>query len=130
MAIGSFGRRIFETSDKRILTFSDFSYSTTPRVAEHEIIGGKSKTEYIGPGIDEITFSMVLRVDMGLNVRKELEAWRRMAANGTAERLIIGRTRLGGGMWYIPNFSENWNLITNQGAIISASTEITLKEYY
>lgn len=129
MAIGSFGRRVFYTSDSRILTFREFTYATAARFAEHEVLGAKPKIEYLGSGLDEISFSMTLRADMGIEVRKELEAWRSIAANGNAETLIIGKRRLGRGRWVITNCSEAWNVITNLGGILSASVDITLREY-
>ena len=129
MAIGSFGRRIFTTSDSRILTFRDFSYTTTPRFAEHEIIGRKPKKEYLGPGIDSASFSVTLRTDMGIDVEQELDAWREMAAIGEVERLVIGTKRLGSGKWCLVDMSEEWNIITNNGRVMSASFDVTLEEY-
>lgn len=127
MAIGAFGRRVFSTSDKRILTFRDFTYTVSPRYTEHEIIAAKSQAEYIGPGLAEVSFSITLRSDMGIHVRKELEAWRKMAVNGNAERLVIGNRRLG--KWYLSGYSEAWGILTNRGRIVTASMNITLREY-
>lgn len=129
MAIGSFGTKIFSTSDRRILTFRDFTYTTTPRYTEHEIIGEKPKMEYIGPGLDDITFTITLHVNLGIDVKKELESWRKMAANGESQRLIIGKKRLGKGKWSITGCSESWGVVTNKGGIISATGDITLREY-
>lgn len=129
MPIGSFGKRIFSTSDHRILTFKGFTYKTAARFAEHETLYTKPKTEYLGPGLDAVTFSITLRADMGVNVTKELEGWRSLAANGDAERLIVGKKRLGRGKWIVVDCSEAWNLITNRGEVLSAAMDISLKEY-
>lgn len=129
MAIGTYGKRVFATFDRRILTFRDFAYTTTPRFAEHDIISNKPIMEYLGPGLDDITFSITLRADMGINVRTELEEWRKSAAVGSAERLIIGKTRLGSSLWCIMGCSEAWGVVTNLGAIISASVDVTMREY-
>lgn len=129
MAIGSYGRRVFSTSDSRILTFRDFTYTTAARYADHEIIGSKPKTEYLGPGLDGVTFTITLRADMSIDVRRELEAWRKMAGNGSAERLIIGKKRLGRGRWCLTECSEAWYIITNRGGIMSASLDVKMREY-
>jgi len=129
MAIGTFGSRVFSTSDRRILTFRDFTYTTAARFSEHDTLATKPKTEYIGPGLDDVTFAITLRADMGIVVRTELERWRRMAANGNAERLIIGKKRLGSNLWNITECGEAWGILTNRGSILSASMNITLREY-
>lgn len=129
MPIGSFGKRLFTTSDRRILTFRGFTYKTAARFAEHETLSTKPKIEYLGPGLDGVTFSITLRADMGVNVMKELEAWRKLAANGNAERLIVGKKKLGRGRWIVSDCSEAWNLITNRGEVLSVSMDISLKEY-
>lgn len=129
MPIGSFGKRIFTTSDQRILTFKGFTYKTAARFAEHEALHTKPKTEYLGPGLDAVTFSITLRMEMGMNVMEELEAWRKLAANGNAERLMVGKKRLGRGRWIVTDCSEAWNVITNRGQLLSAAMDISLKEY-
>jgi phage protein U len=127
--IGAYGNKIFETSDRRVLTFSGFSYSSSGRYAMHEIIGAKPKPEFLGPNLGEITFEIKLRADMGLNVSKELEDWRGMVEKGVAERLIIGQKKIGRGLWTVNACSEAWSVITNKGGILSASLNISLQEY-
>ena len=53
--IGYFGDVIFETSDSRILNFSEFKLESASRFATHDVIGKKPKTEFIGPGLNTVT---------------------------------------------------------------------------
>lgn len=129
MAIGTFGKCVFETSDKRILTFKNFLYRTSARTAVHEVLEGKPKLEHLGPALDEVTFTITLRAELGINVWDEILLWRRMIARGSVERLIIGRRPQGTDCWKVLDCSEAWNIITNSGGILSATMDVTLQEY-
>lgn len=127
--IGSFGKRVFETSDKRILTFLGLTRNTAGRFGYHEIIGKKPISEFVGPALDTITFTINLNASFGINVRYEMEQWLLMATNGEAYPLIIGSKALGTDLWVVQSVSQVWNQVINQGQVISGSLDITLEEY-
>lgn len=127
--IGYLGDRIFETSDKRILTFRDFKRDTASRFATHELINRKPITEYIGPGLQIITFTIGLNASHGVRPKDEINAWNEMAEKGKAELLVIGGEPLGADRWVVKSVSEAWGTVFNQGELYSASLDITLEEY-
>lgn len=127
--IGTFGKRVFETSDKRILTFIGFTRNTAARFAYHEIIGKKTLTEYVGPGLDTISFTINLNARFGVNVRNEMNEWVLMATKGEAYPLIIGNRALGTDLWIVQGVGQAWNTVLNQGELISGALDITLEEY-
>lgn len=127
--IGSFGDIVFETSDQRILNFSGFKRNAEGRWADHEVIGKKPASEFIGPGLDTITFTVNLNGSFGVSPRKELERWLNHARNGNAEILVIGGKPLGVDKWTVRSTSEAWDVIWNNGELYSAKVDITLKEY-
>lgn len=127
--IGSFGKIVFETSDKRILTFSDFKRDTAARWSKHEVIGKQPVSEYLGPDLDTITFKIDLNGLLGVKPREEAENWLRMARSGQVETLVIGTRRLGLYKWKVTNVSQLWPTILNNGEVLRATIDVTLEEY-
>lgn len=127
--IGLFGDIVFETSDKRILTFTDFKRDTASRWAKHDVIGQKPTTEFIGPDLDEITFTVKLVASLGVNPRKEAEKWLKYAREGSAETLVIGNKAMGVYKWTVQSASQMWNVVLNKGEVYSANVDISLQEY-
>ena len=128
--IGNLGKQIvFKTSDKKILTFNDFKQSVSGRWAVHERIGEKPRSEFIGPGLRNISFNIVLSVSNGIKPRKTLEKIEKMIEEGTVEYLIIGGKKVGYYKWKITDMSETWDVIYSKGQLARATASITLEEY-
>ncbi|MDU6040054.1 MAG: phage tail protein [Clostridium butyricum] len=128
--IGNLGKQIvFKTSDKKILTFNDFKQSISGRWAVHERIGEKPRSEFIGPGLRNISFTIVLSVSNGIKPRKTLEKIEKMIEEGTVEYLIIGGKKVGNNKWKITDMSETWDVIYSKGQLARATASITLEEY-
>lgn len=128
--IGNLGKQIvFKTSDKKILTFNDFKQSVSGRWAVHERIGEKPRSEFIGPGLRNISFTIVLSVSNGIKPRKTLEKIEKMIEEGTVEYLIIGGKKVGNNKWKITDMSETWDVIYSKGQLARATASITLEEY-
>lgn len=127
--IGFYGDIVFETSDKRILNFSGFQRSASSRWANHEVIEGKPVSEYIGPNLDSISFTVHLRGNHGVKVRDEMDQWLVKCREGTVDTLVIGNKALGMNKWKVLSISQAWNVILNRGELISADVEVELEEY-
>lgn len=129
MVIGSFGDIIFEVSFNTIRTFDNFTRSSAGRWSEHEVINQKPPSEFVGPGLDTISFSMRFDVQYGMNPRVEMERLLIMERSGQAEILIIGGKGLGVDKWVITDLRQNWQTVDNQGNVLVGVAEVTLKEY-
>lgn len=127
--IGFYGDIIFETSDERILNFSGFQRSATARWASHEVIQGKPASEFLGPDLDRITFTVHLKGRFGVNVQEEMDRWLIKCRAGDVDTLVIGNKALGIYKWKIISVSQMWNVIMNKGEVISADVDIELEEY-
>lgn len=127
--IGYFGRDIiFETSDQRILNFANFKREAAGRWASHEVIGKKPITQFVGPGLDTITFTVNLNGNNGVSPREEMNKWLEYARNGEAETLVVGEP-LGVDKWVVKSISQAWDVIFNRGEIFSGKVDVTLEEY-
>jgi len=128
--IGNLGKVIvFSTSDKKILSFTDFTQSVSGRWATHERILKKAQSEYLGPGLRSISFKISLNALHGVKPRKTMEAMENMVEKGTAERLVIGKKKVGKYKWKMTSISEAWDTILDKGELMKATVSITLEEY-
>ncbi|MGO4376422.1 phage tail protein, partial [Paenibacillus sp. MCAF20] len=99
--LGSFGSIVFVVSAEELRTFDDFNRSSASRWAKHDVIGSRPLTQYIGQGLDTITFTMRFDAAYGLNPRKEMDALRNMERDAKAYALTIGGKGFGTGLWII-----------------------------
>ncbi|WP_254848734.1 phage tail protein [Paenibacillus odorifer] len=127
--IGSLGPVTFVVSEGATRTIDDFTRNTAGRWAQHDIIGKKPKKEWLGPGIDSVSFSVQLDARLGLNPRKELDRLIELERAGKALPLIIGRKGVGTGLWVITDMSQAWDSMDNIGNVLTSTVNITLEEY-
>lgn len=129
--IGTFGDIIFETNDKRILTFSNFSHSVAGRWKTTETIGGKPKKEFLGADTQEVSFDIVISAAFGIKPSKIIKMLEMMALSGDAYPLIIGGKPVGTNAfyWILKSVSESWDVVLNDGKILKAKVSLSLEEY-
>lgn len=127
--IGYYGDIIFESSDKRLLTFSDLNRTTESRWAAHEVIMRKPAQEFLGPGLDTVTFSINLNGRLGVKPRHEMEKWLIKSRAGTADFFFVGGKGLGVNKWIVKNVSQMWGTVLNKGEVLSGKVDVTLEEY-
>lgn len=127
--IGYYGYIIFETSDSRILNFSNFKKDIKGRWGKHDLIGKKPISEFIGPDLDSISFTINLNANNGVKPRDEMERWNNCVSIGLADVLVIGGKPVGENKWSVQSVSEVWNAVFNQGELFSGSIDVTLQEY-
>lgn len=127
--IGSLGPVVFVVSAGAIRTIDEFNRSSAGRWAQHDILGKKPKKQFLGPGLDSVSFSVRFSASYGLNPRKELDRLTTLERSGKALPLIIGRKSVGVGLWTIANMSQDWTDLDGWGNVIDARVTITLEEY-
>ncbi|WP_310830377.1 phage tail protein [Paenibacillus pedocola] len=127
--IGAFGPVIFKVSEDKVLTFQDLTRSSAGRWAQHDILGKKPKKEWLGPGVDSVSFTMRFVSSLELNPRTELDRLTELERAGKALPLVIGNKGLGTGLWVITSLSQAWEQIDNKGYVYAATVDITLEEY-
>lgn len=127
--IGVFGDIVFETSDKRILTFQGFQREVASRWAQHDVIRRKPASEFLGPELDTITFTVILNANLGVKPIAEMNKWLRYCRGGVAHTLVIGSSALGVDKWTVESASQMWDVIWNDGKVFSGKVDVSLKEY-
>lgn len=128
--VGNFGSRIvFETSDRKILTFSGLTQKVSGKYAKHSVSGEKDRPEFTGPGNRSVSFKMVLDVSMGIRPREIISSIEDAVENGETEYLVIGGRPVGPNKFYIASISEAFDVILSHGEIARASLQVSMEEY-
>ncbi len=140
MIVGKFGKYLTfevyrkphsdeEKDEVKCLTFQGFHRNVSSRVTEHARILKKHKTEFGGPNLSEITFTMTLSAALGVDPRKMLIQLESCVRQGKIGYFIIGSKKIGKHKYIITNVSESWGHIIKNGKLVSASVDVTMKEY-
>ena len=129
MSIGSLGDVVFEASSEKVKTLRDRQRQGSARFATHEIIGKKPLREFLGPGLEKITFQIQLSASLGVDPASEMKTLRELRDKGEALEFVLGGSAVGEELWTIEDLSEDWSRINGQGTIIFANVSVTLQEY-
>lgn len=129
MTIGNLGGLItFEVSSDKVLTFNRMQRSVKGRWATHDVIGGKTKSEFLGAGNAGISLQIFLSAAHGVKPRTTLERIADAVERGEYFPLVIGGRAVGTN-WRITSASETWNKVLEKGVLVEASVTLNLEEY-
>lgn len=127
--IGAFNELVFEVSTERVITYDDYKRETKARYARHELINQTSVLEYLGRDLEEITFTMMFTVSLGVDPAEETSKLRRMCLDGVADYLILGNTVVGENLWTIESVGEAKKAVDHFGKTIVSSVNVKMVEY-
>lgn len=128
--IGTLGKKIvFEVSDDAVMTFQNMSREISGRWADHEAMGVKPKSEFLGPGNQSISLPITLSAALGVRPRTVLQTVEDMVESGAAEYLVIGTRPVGKNPFRLTGSSETWDRVYSKGELAKATVTITLEEY-
>lgn len=128
--VGNFGSRItFETSDRKVLTFSGMTQKVSGKYAKHSVIGQKDRPEFTGPGSRTISFKILLDVRLGIRPREVMDNIEEAIENGETEYLVVGGRPVGRNKFYISSASEAFDVVLSHGEIARATMNISMEEY-
>jgi phage protein U len=127
--IGSLGFTVFETSSKRIRTFSDLKRSGSARWAYHELVLKKPALEFLGPDVEHISLNIKLNVALGVNPSESLLILRWTRDVGLAVPFILDGRPVSNNLWVIESLEETWQHIDNRGRLLVAEADVNLLEY-
>ena len=126
--IGAFGDVVFEVSSMKVETMSDMRRQARGRYATHEIVGGKSVLEFLGTEPDEITFTMQLNADLGVDINEELGLLLELQRTGEPNYLIMGGKAHGVNQWCLTGLEMKTEYTDGDGRPLVMTVEVTLKE--
>ncbi|XPV75531.1 MAG: phage tail protein [Desulfovibrio sp.] len=124
--IGSFGPIGFEVSQQEIFTLSDFSRKREASFAEHKVVNGKSRLQFTGVGLWELTLKITLSRNW-TDPEARIAQLTEVQESGEYYPLVLGGRNFGG--FVIVSFSEAIKKFGRNGEIESAEVGLTLREY-
>ncbi|QEH67257.1 phage tail protein [Cellulosilyticum sp. ST5] len=127
--IGALGDIIFKVSAQDVNTFQGLTRSSSGRWAYHEIHMQKPKSEFLGPDLDTISFTMEFDIRLGRNPRYDMEKLMIMTREGEAFPLVIGGDAMGYYRWTVESTEQQYISTDNKGKILRGAIAVTLKEY-
>lgn len=127
--IGSLGPINFLVTSSKIRTFDNFTRSSSSRYAEIDVMGKSPVLQHIGPGLDDIGFTMRFDYLFGLNVRWEVSRLSTLQREAKPHALVIGGLPIGRYRWVIESHEQVWEKIDAKGRLLTADIDIRLKEY-
>lgn len=128
--VGSWGKDIvFSVDDKKVFSPSTIERSGSARWASHEIIGSKPKSEFLGPGIDQIQMDITLDINFGIKPIKMIEKLKKAKDTGKVNTLMIGTNKIGSYKWLIESMSDKWETVYSKGQLAKAKVSLTFKEF-
>jgi len=144
VSLGSWGDLVFEVSGERVLTWQEFVRKGEGRWAQHDVFAGKPRPEFIGPGLDELSMTVLLTASQrgvvfldersgfqaasrGLVPLDEIKYLREQRDLGAVHRLVVGgelvfECTLGA----LVERHKRWDA---RAVLLSAVVELTFKEY-
>lgn len=127
--IAYFGTERFEVSEKKALPFNSFQRQTGGRTNTFERLLKKPLTNFTGPGLDSLSFSVSLNVSLGVEPRDILDHWADLANAGSVDVLVVGGKLVGPNLWLLKTVNQSWSKIDGSGRVISATMDLTFEEY-
>ena len=129
MPIAVFGSKVFQVTDSKTLTFSDFQYGSTLETEKQDAAGKKPSTYNKGPGLDSLSIKIRLSVDLGLNPRKELGEWLAIKDAGIAYPFILGKTPFRPNKWLLVDIQASEEVIDGFGNVLALTLNLKFDEY-
>jgi phage protein U len=130
MIVGTWGDITFETSSEVVRTFEEIEHIARGRWAIHEVMNGKPRAEFLGPGQNEITLPIKLSTELGVDPRAEYEKIGTAILQGRHAPFILGPKVIGNGEWYAEENESIFKYINGQGVAQFIEMTITLREYF
>lgn len=129
MPIAVFGTKSFQVSSNKIYTFDGFKLSGDLQTEAQDLAGQKPSTYIKGPGLESISFSIILDSCFGIDVMQEINDWRAIRDAAVPQVFILGTTPLSKNKWLLKSVEVDAKVIDSNGNIHKAILTLSFEEY-
>lgn len=129
MYIGYMGDIVFTVSPDYMITPMDYERESAGRWTEHDLLMRKPVSQFGGPGLEKLSFSIILDAAHGIDVAEQLKKLRVMRDTGAVFPLIIGGKPVTQSYWRLDSIKEAGHYWTADGELIQCTPALTLTEY-
>lgn len=117
----------FEVSSDKVYTWIEARRAGEARWATLDVYAGKPVKEFLGPGLDTITFPIRYDADRGVVPRDELRKLRKLRDTGAVLQFVVGGQLVGD--FVLKGLAEDWRRFSRNGVLVTAIVDVTLEEY-
>lgn len=129
MYIGYMGDIVFVVSPDYMITPMDYERESAGRWSEHDLLMRKPVSQFGGPGLEKLTFSIILDMVHGVDPQKQLEKLRKMRDSGAVFPLVIGGKPVSQCYWRLDSIKETGHYWSADGHLLQCTPALTLTEY-
>lgn len=127
MIVGTLGKIVFIVSSKYIKTIDDLKGTDSVNYAEHQIISGKPKLQFLSQELETLTFKIRLSAFHNVNPLAAYEELKTYMIKGQVVRFILGTRSKG--KFVITNLTNSHKKFSALGTVTVLEVEVSIKEY-
>lgn len=130
MSIAVFQSKAFQVTDLKKYTIQDFSISGGGlKVDNQEMIRSKPSTYVKGIDLQAVSLTIPLKVEYGINPRKEIDEWEAIKQKAVPAYFILGTKPVTGNKMLLINSNPEDIVMDGSGNILKASLKLEFQEY-
>ena len=126
--VSSFGGIDFFVTRETALILSNMKQEVSGKWADHEIIGSKPKSEFLGAGLRSFSFDIMVDVQFGYKPHSIMKKIHSFVEKGKVDKLMIGSHKIGN-KWKMTGASDSFDVVYAGGKLSKATISVTLQEY-
>ena len=127
MIVGSLGDVVFEVSGEFIRTWETCSRERQVQFAEHAVVDGKAKLQWLGYALETSRLDVLLKAPW-CDPGEELQRFRGLQEGGAAHALLLGGEHWG--RFVLESLTETRLRTDGQGRPTVIRVNLGLKEYH
>lgn len=129
MYVGYMGSIVFITSSHYMITPSNFQQSAKGRWSDHDVIYKKPTSEFLGPGLRNVSFDIILSSMHNISPEKQIATLQQMCETGAVFPLVIGGRPVTHNNWRLDSFDVGSTYYGPTGKLQRATVSVKLIEY-
>lgn len=129
MYIGYMGEIVFVVSENYMITPTNYGRESSARWAEHNLLLRKPVSQFGGPGLEKLSFDIILDADHGIGPEQQLRKLRKMRDTGAVFPLVIGGRPVTQNYWRLDALKEGNCYWTPSGQLQQCIVSLQLTEY-
>ena len=129
MSIAVFKNKTFQVSSKKVYTFDGLTWGGDIQAEAQDKLNSKPSTYIKGNGLKNMSFEILLKTSLNMNVRREIEDWEAIRDSLQSAIFMLGAKPLGTNKWLLKSVNISDTRIDNKGNLIEASLKLDFEEF-
>jgi hypothetical protein len=129
MPIAVFKNKNFQVSSNRVYTLNGLTWGGEIQSEAQEKLNSKPSTYIKGIGLNNMSFEVPLKLNIGVNPKKEIEDWEAIRDSLQSSIFILGSKPLGANKWLLKSVNVSNTIIDNKGTLIEATLKLEFEEF-